>query len=111
MLPPQYLHDEAQGLWPAAPDGARLYDEESSLLDTWKGMEGVVAKGLARSIGVSNYSSAQLRHVAREGSVRPAVNQVESHPFLVQPELLSVCQQLGVAFSAYRCVTRHQPTT
>ena len=98
-------------MWPAAPDGARLYDEESSLLDTWKGMEGVMAKGLARSIGVSNYSAAQLRHVAREGSVTPAVNQVESHPFLVQPELLSVCQQLGVAFSAYRCATRHQPTT
>jgi diketogulonate reductase-like aldo/keto reductase len=64
-------------------------------------MEGVYGKGLARNVGVSNFSAAQLVHVAQQAQVVPAVNQVESHPLLAQPELLAVCRELGVAFEAY----------
>ena len=99
--PIAYHYDEHTGLWPAADDGSRVYDLECGLLDTWGGMEGVYEEGLCRNIGVSNFSAAQLLAVAQGGSVVPAVNQVESHPLLAQPELLAVCKQLGVAFEAY----------
>jgi diketogulonate reductase-like aldo/keto reductase len=78
-----------------------MYDLETTALDTWKGMEGVHAAGLARSIGVSNFSSSQLIELAAQARVVPAVNQCESHPLLVQPELLAVCRHLGVVFEAY----------
>jgi diketogulonate reductase-like aldo/keto reductase len=96
-----YHYDERLGLWPNRSDGSRMYDLETTALDTWKGMEGVHAAGLARSIGVSNFSSSQLIELAAQARVVPAVNQCESHPLLVQPELLAVCRHLGVVFEAY----------
>jgi len=46
----------------------------------WKGMERVLDRGLARSIGVSNFSAADLEVVIAAGSVPPAVNQVLFNP-------------------------------
>jgi diketogulonate reductase-like aldo/keto reductase len=99
--PIAYAYDESSGLWPEAANGSRVYDLECGLMDTWGGMEGVAKLGIAKSIGVSNYSAAQLRAVAMQGNVVPAVNQVESHPLLAQSELMGVCWELGVTFEAY----------
>ncbi len=96
-----YEYDERLGLWPNRSDGSRIYDLDTTLLDTWTGMESVYDTGLARSIGVSNFSSSQLIDLVGQARVVPAVNQCESHPLLGQPELLCVCQNLGVAFEAY----------
>jgi diketogulonate reductase-like aldo/keto reductase len=99
--PIAYTHDEATGLWPANEDGSRTYDLTTSLLQTWRGMEGVAEAGLARAIGVSNFSALQLARLAAAATVVPAVNQVESHPFCVQEALLRTCQAHGVTLSAY----------
>ena len=56
-------------------------------VETWKAMEEIYASGRARSIGVSNFQAHHLRRLFSETQVRPAVNQIEVHPYLTQEEL------------------------
>lgn len=43
---------------------------------TWAGMEGVADKGLARSIGISNFSPEKIERWFKDARIPPAVNQV-----------------------------------
>jgi methylglyoxal/glyoxal reductase len=52
-------------------------------------------KGLIRAIGVSNFLVHHLEDFLPECKVVPAVNQVEFHPELIQPELLEYCKKKG----------------
>ena len=66
-------------------------------VDTWKIMvREVLNKGKARSLGVSNFTIAQLERLREESDVIPAVNQVELHLYLQQPELRHYCQSRGI---------------
>jgi 2,5-diketo-D-gluconate reductase A len=56
-------------------------------IETWKAMEEIYASGRARAIGVSNFQAHHLRRLFSETEVRPAVNQIEVHPYLAQDEL------------------------
>ena len=56
-------------------------------VETWKAMEEIYASGRARAIGVSNFQAHHLRRLFSETEVRPAVNQIEVHPYLAQEEL------------------------
>jgi 2,5-diketo-D-gluconate reductase A len=56
-------------------------------VETWKAMEEIYAGGRCRAIGVSNFTATHLRRLFAETEVRPAVNQIEVHPYLVQDEL------------------------
>ena len=56
-------------------------------VETWKAMEEIYASGRARAIGVSNFNPHHLRRLFAETEVRPAVNQIEVHPYLAQEEL------------------------
>jgi 2,5-diketo-D-gluconate reductase A len=67
----------------------------------WPGMERARERGLARSIGVSNFSVADLDQVTRAGAVVPAVNQVQFSPFWYRRALLDACARLGIAAEAY----------
>ena len=58
---------------------------------TWKGMEECYKKGLAKSIGVSNWTVALLLDMLTYAEVKPAVNQVELHPYLAQSDLVKFC--------------------
>ena len=64
-------------------------------------MEELYKQGLAKSIGVSNYTVALLMNLLASAEVKPAANQVELHPYLVQEELVSYCQESGIALVAY----------
>ncbi len=56
-------------------------------VETWKAMEEIYASGRCRAIGVSNFQAHHLRRLFAETEVRPAVNQIEVHPYLTQEEL------------------------
>lgn len=77
-------------------------------LDTWRAMEGLVAKGLVKSIGVSNFNSEQVQRVLTEGSIKPVTNQVECGPTLNQIELTKFCKDRGVTVTAYTPLGRMQ---
>lgn len=69
--------------------------------ETWRALETVYKNGLARAIGLSNFHIPHIRDVLASGSVVPAVNQVEFHPFLVQKELRSFCKEHKIQFEAW----------
>ncbi len=59
-------------------------------------MESLVAKGLVKAIGVSNFSITKTANLLKTAKVVPAVNQVENQPFLQQPKLKKYCDSKGV---------------
>jgi diketogulonate reductase-like aldo/keto reductase len=67
----------------------------------WPGMERARASGHARSIGVSNFSAAELDELAGVAGVQPAVNQVQFSPFEYRRGLLERCERDGIAIEAY----------
>lgn len=67
----------------------------------WKKLEAANRDGRARSIGVSNYTVRHLKQLLETCAIKPAVNQVELHVFLQQPELLAFCDDMGIAVEAY----------
>jgi len=67
----------------------------------WPGMERARQLGYARSVGVSNFSVGELDDVTAVANTPPAVNQVQFSPFEYRRELLTSCQQRGVALEAY----------
>lgn len=68
---------------------------------TWAAMEALVDAGLARAIGVSNYSAAQLEETVAAARIKPAVHQVELHAALPQRELRAVGAKHGIVTAAY----------
>jgi 2,5-diketo-D-gluconate reductase A len=56
-------------------------------VETWKAMEEIYASGRCRAIGVSNFNPHHLRRLFAETEVRPAVNQIEVHPYLANDEV------------------------
>ena len=76
-----------------------LYDGD--FVSTWKALEDFYRDGRARSIGVSNFTPHQLRRLARESEVIPAVNQVEVHPFFTNDEVRAYGAEHGIATEAW----------
>jgi diketogulonate reductase-like aldo/keto reductase len=67
----------------------------------WPGMEQSRERGHARSIGVSNFSAAELEQVIAVSESQPVVNQVQFSPFEYRRGLLGACSERGVAVEAY----------
>jgi D-xylose reductase len=74
---------------------------KSSLESTWKAMEGLKKSGLAKSIGVSNYTGALLLDLFTYASIKPATLQIEHHPYFVQPNLLKLAAQHDIKITGY----------
>lgn len=69
--------------------------------ETWKAMEELYQKGRMKAIGVSNFLVHHLDDFLPHCKVMPAVNQVEFHPELIQPDLLVYCQKKGIQLEAW----------
>jgi diketogulonate reductase-like aldo/keto reductase len=70
--------------------------------EAWKAMEQLYHEGKARSIGVSNYLPHHLDALLQPGvEVTPMVNQIEFHPFLLQPALAAACRKHGIVREAW----------
>ncbi|HEX6762939.1 MAG TPA: aldo/keto reductase [Gaiellaceae bacterium] len=72
----------------------------------WRQFEALADRGLARAIGVSNFSRDQLESLAGGGARTPAVNQVQLSPFRYRRRLLEYCDEQGIAFEAYSPLER-----
>jgi diketogulonate reductase-like aldo/keto reductase len=68
---------------------------------TWKAMEELYDRGLARSIGVSNWTISGLKELLKHAKTKPSVNQVEIHPFLPNIKLLEYCTSQDILLEAY----------
>ncbi|CAB3767207.1 aldo/keto reductase [Paraburkholderia humisilvae] len=85
-------HDEA---------GNVIYDEGVTLLDTWRAMEDLVDHGRCRAIGLSDILLDELQPLYESARIKPAVVQVEAHPYLPEAELLEFCKKNEIVFLAY----------
>jgi len=92
--PPEWVHD------PAASE-PRMEPIAVPLADTWRAMEDLVSAGLVRRIGLCNAGVALIRDLLAMARIRPAVLQVELHPFLTQEKLLRFCRESAVAVTAF----------
>ncbi|XVF67832.1 hypothetical protein PTKIN_Ptkin10aG0153100 [Pterospermum kingtungense] len=88
---------------PLDEDGVLDIDTTISLETTWHAMEDLVSKGLVRSIGISNYDIYLTRDCLAYSKIKPAVNQIETHPYFQRDCLVKFCQKHGI------CVTAHTP--
>jgi diketogulonate reductase-like aldo/keto reductase len=86
---------------PRDEEGAVIYDTEVTLIDTWRALEDLVDQGRARSIGLSDITLAALQALVAVARIKPAVVQVESHPYLPEWELLEFCREHGIVVLAF----------
>jgi 2,5-diketo-D-gluconate reductase A len=70
-------------------------------VETWKALEEIYRSGRAKSIGVSNFNAHHLRKLFSETEVRPAVNQIEVHPYLAQDDLRAFDADHEIATEAW----------
>ncbi len=80
-------------------------------LETWHAMQEIYQSGRVKAIGVCNCLSHQLEGILQNSEVIPAVNQVEFHPFLIQPELLRFCNKHKIQTQASSPLMRGQIVT
>ncbi len=86
---------------PRDENGNVLYDRGVTLLDTWRAMESLVERGNCRAIGLSDISLDGLLPIYQSARIKPAVIQVEAHPYLPETKLLEFCRQQGVVLLAF----------
>jgi 2,5-diketo-D-gluconate reductase A len=70
-------------------------------VEAWRALERVYSEGRTRSIGLSNFQPDHVRKLLAESEVRPAVNQIELHPYLTQDELRAFDAEHGIVTEAW----------
>jgi diketogulonate reductase-like aldo/keto reductase len=81
--------------------GQVIYDSAVTLVDTWRALERLVDEGQCKSIGLSDVNLEKLREIVAAARIKPAVVQVESHPYLPEWELLDFCREHGIVLLAF----------
>jgi 2,5-diketo-D-gluconate reductase A len=79
---------------------------DGDFVSTWNTLEEFYRDGRARSIGVSNFQPRHVRRLLEEGEIRPAVDQIEVHPYLTQPETRAFCREHQLAVEAWSPLAR-----
>mgnify|MGYP006082364377 CR=1 FL=1 len=92
--PPEWIFDPSS----AEP---RMEEDNVSYQETWRAMEELAKEGLTKNIGCSNIGTTMLRDVLNYAEVKPAVLQVEMHPYNTQDKLLRFCDSKGIAVTAF----------
>ena len=85
---------------PRDENGNIIYDHGVTLLDTWRAIESLVDHGKCRAIGISDITLDELAPLYESARIKPAVIQVEAHPYLPEMELLEYCRQKDIVFLA-----------
>lgn len=94
QYPPSFVYDEKA----AEP---KVIEDSVPLSETWAAMEELVSEGLVKHIGLSNYPIALIRDLLSYCKIRPAVLQVELHPYNAQEILLRYCKSQNIAVAAH----------
>ena len=81
--------------------GQVIYDSGVTLVETWRALESLVDEGQCRAIGLSNVNLEKLQEIVEAARIKPAVVEVESHPYLPEWDLLDYCQRHGIVLLAF----------
>ena len=86
---------------PRDEKGRIIYDTGVTLAETWRAMEHLLDDGRCKSIGLSDVGLKRLQEIVAIARIKPAVVQVELHPYLPEWELLDFCRQEGIVVLAF----------
>jgi diketogulonate reductase-like aldo/keto reductase len=86
---------------PRDEHGRVIYDSGVTLVETWRALERLVDDGHCKSIGLSDITLEKLREIVAVARIKPAIVQVESHPFLPEWDLLEFCREQGIVLQAF----------
>ena len=70
-------------------------------VDAWRALIKAREAGKVRAIGVSNFTAEHLQEIIDETGVVPALNQIEFHPYLTQPDITEACKKHDIAVEAW----------
>ncbi|KAF8989691.1 NADP-dependent oxidoreductase domain-containing protein [Cyathus striatus] len=99
--PQSVVYEDDDVFYPKNSDGSLKVTDSPNFHDAYAEMEKLFKEGKAKAIGVSNFSIKTLEELLTTAKVIPAVNQVELHPYLQQPELIEYCTIKGIIVAAY----------
>lgn len=74
---------------------------KAELQSAWRAMEQCYDRGLARHIGLSNCTLSDLASVAEIARIKPSAAQVEMHPYVQQPKLISYLRDSSIVLEGY----------
>src|ERR1700746_4103753 len=86
---------------PRDPHGAVIYDDGVTLEETWAAMETLVDDGLSGAIGLSDIDADRAGEIIDTARIKPAVVEVESHPYHPQWELYELCKTHRIILLAF----------
>lgn len=86
---------------PKDGNGRIVYDSGVMLRETWRALESLMDEGRCGAIGLSNVNLETLREIVDGARIKPAVVEVESHPYLPEWELLDYCRGHGIVLLAF----------
>ena len=86
---------------PTDAQGQVAYDPGVTLIETWQALERLMDEGRCRSIGLSDIGLEKLREIVAAARIKPAVVQVESHPYLPEWGFVDYCRAQGIVVQAF----------
>jgi diketogulonate reductase-like aldo/keto reductase len=78
-----------------------IYDSVVTLIATWQALERLVDDGQCKSIGLSDVTLEKVREIVAAARIKPAVVQVESHPYPLELDLRDFCREHGIVLLAF----------
>ncbi|TQN66642.1 putative oxidoreductase [Colletotrichum shisoi] len=99
--------------WPVAfvpGDPDNKLDAETSIVDTWRTLEGFVRANLTRHIGLSNFARADVEKILDVAEIKPFAHEFETHPYLQQQGFVDWHKEKGIEVIAYSPLANTNPT-
>ena len=78
-----------------------LHQQVGDYMGAWQAMEAAVRSGKVRAIGLSNFDGARLDEVLRQATIKPAIMQVELHPYFQQNDLKEILAPYGTKLESW----------
>jgi len=75
--------------------------DDTAIAETWAALEKLVDTGKVKNIGISNFSKGEVQKLLETAKIRPAVHQLETHPYLQQQAFIDWHKEQGIHVTAY----------
>lgn len=97
--------------WPVAfVPGTTKLDRDTTIVDTWRTLEGFVRANLTRNIGLSNFAKADVEKILETAEIKPYAHEFETHPYLQQQDFVDWHREKGIEVIAYSPLANTNPT-